>query len=252
MSHSRSLARPAVAYGALILLGATSMLLSQLWVSWPSDDRTLVPSSPIVHVTDPRGHNSQIAEFVLRNVSDSDVIIESVESGCNCVQATNLEGAVIGPGKSMTAKFSVDIPIYGTKTTNIWIRLKDEGIPTLLQVVAEGVSQLPVVQEVENGSPAFLDLESVDEFADITIITREREKDSPWITGLSGSMDEAKFSLLEQLDVKKPNMDFIERKYLYRMTWDKLPNSLEFACDIVAVADGDQIRLGRARGSLKR
>jgi hypothetical protein len=247
------LARVLIASGAGML--AVSFLKPEYHSTNGKDTpAALVARPPLVKVEGEASATKQKATFELFNPTDAPITVSKVVSDCSCVGFNLPEAVAVAPGESSRFSFDVDVPRFGTKRSRLEIRQEGRQASTVVFVDAKGAGRLPVVVGTDNPSPTFVDLNDLSATQEVVVRTWEDVGSTPWLGGAECSSPLVNCRLTLAGEEKVLALGRIERKYVCRVGWNRLPLLGEVSASLTAIpANGDRpIRLGTVSAALKR
>ena len=93
---------------------------------------------------------------------------------------------------------------------------------------------MPAVERIVDGSPTFLDLRSVDESSEVTVITKEEIGSPRWLTGLSCNVPGFKCRVVSVHEEVRGSLALVERHYRFQVGWNRLPTLNDFRAKLFA------------------
>jgi Protein of unknown function (DUF1573) len=236
----------AMKIGAVVICGALSYLgTSTLHRSLRGNSKQAlraVKDTVRVSSTDPSVKDG-VGVFHLLNDSSKPITVDRIEASCTCTVVDARDRIVVQPGSQYRLQFTMLFPAFGIISSNVKIYYDNLPTPLVLRAEATGLHGLPVIHKVTNDSLAFFDLRSVDDRREILVTTRERVGSALWLDQLESDIPEIECKRIAVKEASLRAADYIEREYIFRIGWRRLPVAKDFRGKIFTRVDKGKKRL---------
>jgi hypothetical protein len=224
-------------FAGLILCGLASWFLTNIATRHfrrePAAGLRALRDTVRVHGPDSSAEKG-LAYFHLVNDSAQQIILEGAETSCTCTVASDVTGVKIPPGHTHIFPVKASLPKYGLLRSDLRVFYSPSRAPLVLHIEAAGELSIPAVERIVNGSPLFLDLRSVDEFSDVTVITKEEIGSARWLKGLSCNIPGFKSQIISVDEEVRTSLGLVERCYRFQVGWNRLPTLNDFKAKLFA------------------
>jgi len=195
-----------------------------------------------------------VGYFHLVNDSTRQITLQWVETSCNCAVVDDVAGAKIPPGDTYRFSVTASLPRYGLSRSDLRVFYNPSQRPLVLHVEAAGERGMPAIERIANGSPLFLDLQSVDDHDDVVVTTKEEIGSRRWLSGLTCDIPGFESRTVTVEEDPQPSLGLVERGYRFRVGWKHLPRIDDFKAKLFAnpVDGGEGLYVGLVSGNVLR